>query len=324
MTSRRVRAAGERQTVPEKGNRNRAGFPLAVVIPHFGDPELTRACVASIQKSDLRGTRIYVVDGTLAGDLPFRPHRVVCVDAGGAEGFAARCSLAAEVAFVDGAENVMFLNNDAVAAPETPGQLVSFSRETGAGVVAPVVLRLGAPGTVESAGIDFDRLTGRVTQSHCGRPYAGIRFEYRFVEAVAATCMLVTSEAARTSGLFDPALSFYFEDVDFCLRARSKGVRIAVLKEARVWHAGAASFRSARPADRPYLVTKHHLEVCRRHGRPLPRVLHMAREAHIIALNAAYFALREGPSPVSLGAVIRGAKGHFGGCSDSSWTENKV
>jgi GT2 family glycosyltransferase len=294
-----------------------AGFPLAVVIPHFGDAELTRACVASIQKSDLRGTRLYVIEGAAAGDLLRRPHRVVLVDARGVEGFAARCNLAAEKAFRDGAENVMILNNDAVAAPETPRQLVAFARETGAGVVAPVVLRLDAPGTVESAGIDFDKTTGRVTQSFAGRPYASIRFEYRFLDAVAATCMLVSREAGRVAGLFDPALSFYFEDVDFCLRARAKGVRIAVLKEARVWHVGAASFRLARPAERAYLVTKHHLEVCRRHCRPLPRTLHLAREGHIIALNVAYFALREGPSPVSLAAVIRGAREHFGGSADS-------
>lgn len=297
--------------------RRVVGFPLAVIVPHFGDPELTRACVASVQRSDVSGLRVYVIDGAGAGELSRKPHKVVIVPSEGATGFSEKCNAAARKAFFDGATSVMFLNNDAITAPETPRQILNFMKETGAGIVAPVVLRLDAPGTVETAGIEFNRLTGRTLQSYAGRPYSEIRFEYRFLDAVAATCMAVTKEAAEKTGLFDPALSFYFEDVDLCLRARKRDVRIAVLKEARVWHVGAGSFRLSRQAGRAYLATRHHLEICRRHCRPLPHPLHLLREGHIIALNAACFTFTERPSSASLGAVFRGAKDHFGGCADS-------
>ena len=287
-------------------------YPLAVVVPHHGDPALTRACVASVMRARVKGTRVYVVDGTGAAPLPRGRHRTVLLDPRGEGGFAAICNHAAERAFADGAGAVLLLNNDAVVAPEAPAQLLAFARETGAGVVAPVVLRLADPAIVETAGIEFNAVTGRVRHWYAGRPYASIRYEYRFFEAVAATAMLVTRGAFDAVGrLFDPALTFYFEDVDFCLRARAAGVRIAVLKEARAWHVGAASFGGARAAERARLVVRHHLAVAARHGRPLAAPLRIARDGHIIMLNAAYFALRAAAPLDGLRAVLRGAREHY-------------
>lgn len=287
-------------------------FPLAVVVPHYGDPALTRDCIAAVMRTGVKGTRVYVVDGRRAAPLPRGRHRVITLDPAGAAGFAAICNLAAARAFDDGAAAVLLLNNDAIIDAEAPGQLLAFAGETGAGVVAPVVLTRADPAVVETAGIEFNAATGRVRHWYAGKPYAAIRYEYRFFEAVTGTAMLVTRGAyGAAGGLFDPALTFYFEDVDFCLRARANGVRIAVLRAARVWHAGAASFQGPRAAERARLVARHHLEVVARHGRPLPAALRLAREGHIIMLNAAYFAFRERAPFGGVAAVLRGAREYY-------------
>jgi len=291
-----------------------AAFPLAVVIPHAGDAALTRACITSLHQTTVMGTRIYIVDGKAAAPLPRGRHRVISVDPGGAAGFSARCNLGADRALRDGAKNLWFLNNDTTVDPAAPGLLLDFAAETGAGIVAPVVLKMTAPDTVETAGIEFNRATGRVRHAHAGRPHGAIRFEYRFFEAVTGTAMLVTRAACDAVGrLFDPSLPFYFEDVDLCLRARAAGVRIAVLRAAKVWHAGAASFQGPRAAERARLTVRHHLAVAARHGRPLPAPLRLAREGHIIMLNAVYFALRERAPLSVVAAVLRGARDWFEG-----------
>jgi N-acetylglucosaminyl-diphospho-decaprenol L-rhamnosyltransferase len=61
------------------------------------------------------------------------------------------------------------------------------------------------------------------------------------MEQVPGACMLVRREALESSGLFDEAYNFFYEDVDLCARCRRAGWEIWYVPEAKIMHRGAAS-----------------------------------------------------------------------------------
>ncbi|MCB2178765.1 glycosyltransferase [bacterium] len=53
---------------------------------------------------------------------------------------------------------------------------------------------------------------------------------------IAAMFMLMPAQVYSRVGGFDPNYPLYFEDVDFCLRAKNKGMRIGVVRDVQVVH----------------------------------------------------------------------------------------
>jgi GT2 family glycosyltransferase len=56
------------------------------------------------------------------------------------------------------------------------------------------------------------------------------------IDYVSGCCMLVSRRVFERIGLYDSKFFFYFEDVDFCIRASNAGFRIEVLTDTTVFH----------------------------------------------------------------------------------------
>jgi GT2 family glycosyltransferase len=130
------------------------------------------------------------------------------------------------------------------------------------------VLCAGAPGRIQTAGITLDLRTGRHRHHGAGRRYpdgpAGPPVD---VPAVSGCAMLLRSAALERVGPLDESLGWYFEDTDWCLRARRTGYRALVVPAARAWHEGAASFGGAADPRRIYYGTRNHLRTVQKFSR---------------------------------------------------------
>jgi GT2 family glycosyltransferase/glycosyltransferase involved in cell wall biosynthesis len=80
----------------------------------------------------------------------------------------------------------------------------------------------------------------------CAAAVRAARDDVHAVDAptIVGYCQYIRREAWRDVGPFDALLSprGYGEEVDWCLRARSRGWRIVICPDAYVWHKGGASF----------------------------------------------------------------------------------
>lgn len=56
------------------------------------------------------------------------------------------------------------------------------------------------------------------------------------IDYVSGCCMLVKREVFDTTGLFDERFFLYFEDVDFCIRAKKAGFKVVVEPKASIIH----------------------------------------------------------------------------------------
>lgn len=155
-------------------------------------------------------------------------------------GFAGGMNLGLKYALKNGAAEVILLNQDTVVPPDLVGKLVN----NGADIVSPVLYFKRDGQDIYDFGGKINWWTGRTSHlesfqkaSSCqskGRPYKDS--PKGPVDYVSGCCLLIKKEVFEKIGLFDERFFLYYEDVDFCLRARKAGFEIGVETSTVVYH----------------------------------------------------------------------------------------
>lgn len=151
--------------------------------------------------------------------------------------FSAMVNRAAEAATGD---VLCLLNNDTeVIAPDWLERMVGQLDRPGVGVVG--ALLLFTDGTIQHAGIHpgVDGLMGHGHKHRSGDDpgYFGRLTTPHEVAAVTGACLAVRREVFRSLGGLDAeCLPVAYNDVDFCLRARSAGLRVVLEPRAVLHH----------------------------------------------------------------------------------------
>jgi GT2 family glycosyltransferase len=227
---------------------------VTIVVLNWNLREDTLACLASLERADLRGARVLVVDnGSTDGSVEAIHARfpgVTVLPLPENRGFAGGHNAGIRAALADGAEAVLLLNNDTEVAPDfLPPLLEAMDSLPGVAVVSSAILRMDRPEMHDVAWseVRFDRR--HVVQLVGANALPGHGFDRRREVEIAVGCsLLIRAEALRTTGLFDEDYFAYHEDVDWCLRARKWGYRILYEPHSRVYHRGSRSTVRARPA----------------------------------------------------------------------------
>jgi GT2 family glycosyltransferase len=224
------------------------------------------------------------------------------------EGFAAGCNQGIREAMRLGATRILLLNSDARLDPEALGALeLALDDHPHLGIVGPVVVERGDPRIVQSLGMRYSPITGRMRHHGFGRQYDAQAIPaLREVDGVSGCAMLVRQTVFERIGLFFEDYFFGFEDLDLCLRARAAGFATACVGAAVVPHQGNASIGRASP-QRIYYATRNHLLLATRVSPRGSSVLRRLRAASIASLNFAFvLTTRQIPAREGLSAFVRG------------------
>jgi GT2 family glycosyltransferase len=237
-------SAGVRSRVEVKPSRTRPlGLPAcSIIIPVFGRAKFTKACLLAIERS------------VPAEEVPFE---MIVVDNGSTDktpellnslsslrtnvrvarfrenlGFARACNEGARLAR---GHYLIFLNNDTLP---TPGWLEKMARlaKTDAGIGIVGCKLLYPNGRIQHVGIAFDQ---NKNPRHIYRgfsadiPPATVCRDY---QAVTGACLLMERELYWSVGGMDETFKNSYEDVDLCLKVRSRGYRVVVCTDSVVYH----------------------------------------------------------------------------------------
>ncbi|MEM7202032.1 MAG: glycosyltransferase family 2 protein [Planctomycetota bacterium] len=217
---------------------------VTIVIPTRDRIEMLRRCVRSV----LRRTRypnwsILIVDNdsrdpeTLAQLETWRQHPKIAVRHDPRPFNYAALNNAAVAAC--GTPLVLLLNNDTeVIASGWLTGMVAWLYRPGVGAVGARLYY--GDDTVQHAGLTLG-VGGVASHGHKrfarGDPgYFGLIESAREVSAVTAACLLLRSSTYQEVGGLDEALAVAYNDVDLCLRLRSRGWRILYAPQAELWH----------------------------------------------------------------------------------------
>jgi GT2 family glycosyltransferase len=134
-------------------------------------------------------------------------------------------------------EWIWLLHDDCEPAPETLERLLrAASRDRSVVVLGPKVLDGSDRRVLREVGVSIDRAGRRVTGVEPGEIDQGQHDHNRAVMAVGSAGMLIRRDVWDRLGGFDPRLKLFRDDVDFCWRVHSAGLRVQVVTDAVLYH----------------------------------------------------------------------------------------
>lgn len=265
---------------------------ITVGIVNWNTREELRRCLASLEPEARTGTCVVVVDNASTDGSAAMVERefgwVKLIASPENLGFAGGANAAITASPAD---YTLILNPDVTVPPGAVGELVNYLKcAEGVAAVSPVLV--GEDGEPQEHLYRRFPSLGQLLLFWTGLAWISRRIpalRRRFLEhalpggaavpvdQLPGAAMLVSASALREVGLLDPDYFIWFEDVDWCYRARRAGYTLVVLPWVRVRHEGGASFRpwslQARAAQfyRAFFrfLCKHRLDRLRRWALPL-------------------------------------------------------
>lgn len=159
-----------------------------------------------------------------------------------------------------GGEYILLLNPDVRVKAGAVDALIRFA-EAHRDVAAVGCRLVGTDGKVQKSCrsfpeplgvfLEYVRLPRLFPRSKRIGSYRMTYFDYSTdaeVDQPMASCLLIPRKAWEDVGPFDERFPIFFNDVDWCYRAKEKGWRICFTPSAEVIHDGGASTRQARRA----------------------------------------------------------------------------
>ena len=183
-------------------------------------------------------------------------------------GFAGGCNIGIRCALGRGANYILLLNNDTVVDPAFLSALVQAAEKIPDGAsFCPKICYFDRPRVLQSTGGRVSPWTGRAWQVGRDRPDEGGHYDVEERDYADGACMLIRRSALERVGLLDEEYFAYWEETDWCDRAREEGLKSYYVPTSRVWHKAARS--QAPDAEYHYLYRRNAFLFLRKRKAPL-------------------------------------------------------
>lgn len=206
------------------------------VIVNYNGEEVLEDCLRSVFSSEYLNFEVVVVDNASSDASmcivkKFFP-KAHCLFQGENRGFAGGSNVGIRFALEHKAEYIFLLNNDAIIKKDTIAVLARYAKNDPRGVFSPLVLSSENPERVWFCGGHIDWFRMRATH----RKNFLVKTERISAEYLSGCALFIPKGAFYEVGLLDEEYFLYYEDADWCFRAREAGYRLWVVTKARVIH----------------------------------------------------------------------------------------
>lgn len=212
-------------------------------------------------------------------------------------GYAGGNNVGIDYAMKNGAGYILILNNDTLVDENLIEELLKVTNnDSHVGIVAPKIYF--------AKGFEFHK--NRYKESNRGKViwYAGgimdwqnVIASHRGVDEVdngqydsveetdfASGCaMMIRRDVFEKLGLFDEKYFLYYEDSDFCQRAKSGRYKILYAPKAILWHKNAGSAGGSGSALQDYYITRNRMLFAMRYAPIRSKVAIVRESLHLIA-----------------------------------------
>ena len=183
-------------------------------------------------------------------------------------GYAGNNNVGIRAALEAGAEWVLVLNEDTVLAPDCLEQMVKLGeQDPQIGIVGPMVYHFNEPQIIQSAG---GKMTPRWVSVHLSQNEldSGQYPDPHEVDWISGCAIMVRKAVIEQVGMIDARFFYYWEETEWCLRAREAGWKIFHHPQAHLWHKGVQRDYSPGP-NVTYYSTRNRLLMLSSHHAPL-------------------------------------------------------
>jgi GT2 family glycosyltransferase len=284
--------------VPEASGGTGQASKVAIAVLTWNGYATTRACLDSLRRLNEWPVPVAVVDNgsrepegeRLAAELG---SPVIAVRLDPNQGVPGGYNAGLKWAAANGFSHVLLMNNDTlVTDPEMLSRLVAAAAAADVAAVTPITTN--RDGSTYSAGGTMMWWTG--LSGHLRRP---LRFDRAYdVAWLDGPCLLVSLDAATVIGGLADEFVTYWEDVDWCVRARRAGYRCLVEPRTSILHLRGLTNPSAE-AEQMHL--RNRLLFIRRNGSSAVNIVSLA---FFLAFHIPAFVARRAGNTQSLKAAL--------------------
>ena len=244
---------------------------LSIVVLAWNQCDVTLACLDSLSVLNYPANRpeIILVDNGSTDDTT-RAVQASCPSVSVLTnkenlGYAGGNNVGLRHALVQDADYVCILNNDVRVSPDFLAPLLAACQSRpDVGIATPLVAEAVDSQKIWALGSAVNWKTAEVTRLHAGEPVSVWQFGAPLeVDVASGTAMLVSRQVLEQVGLLDEAFYLYYEETDWCLRARRAGYRILAVPSSVVWHKVSATLGQTSPVIDYYMVRNHLLFIAR-------------------------------------------------------------
>jgi GT2 family glycosyltransferase len=227
-------------------------FPkISIILLNWNGKKDTLECLASLQKVDYPNFQPIVVDNGSADDsvsvLRAAYPSVPILEAKSNLGFAGGNNLGIEWCLRHHADWILLLNNDTIVAPDFLDEFLRAAKEEPkAKILGAKILRYHHPDIIDHLGGFWNPQICEFVSPDSGQldhPY----FNMRAADYVCGAALLMHRSVPETIGLLEPKFFLFWEESDFCCRAKRCGFEVWTAPGAKVWHKVSASFTGGKP-----------------------------------------------------------------------------
>jgi len=210
------------------------------VVLNYNGREVLAECLRGLRQQDYLNLKISVVDNAStdgSDNIAESMEGVEIIRNSSNLFFAGGNNVGIHRAFDAGAAYVVLINNDTVSDAGLITALVSaIEAREGAGIAGPKIFYHEHPEMIWSAGGGIDFAKGWVRHRGIRQKDDGQFDEIAEVDYVTGCCLMFKRDVFQAIGGLDESFPMYFEDTDFCTRARKAGFKVLYVPQGRMWH----------------------------------------------------------------------------------------
>jgi len=224
---------------------------IFIILLNWNGKKDTLECLASLQKIDYPHFQPLIVDNGSTDDSisairSAYPH-IPILETKANLGFAGGNNVGIEWALAHHAEWILLLNNDTTVDPSLLTAFLAASREQPkAKILGAKILRYRDPAVIDHLGGLWDGQKGEFISPDSGKPDHP-HFAMQPADYVCGAAFFMHRSVPATIGLLEPRFFLFWEESDYCYRAKKAGFEVWTAPEAKIWHKVSSSFTGGKP-----------------------------------------------------------------------------
>ncbi len=212
---------------------------VSIVVVSYNGEKDTMECLKSI--SDLTYDNVDTIlvdqnskDGTVQAVKQHYPW-VRLIKNHQNDGITGGNNIGLKEALAHSTDYILLLNNDTIIEPSLLQKLVdALENDRSIGIASPTAFYYNRPDVICYAGIKIDcRGQNYGTE---GISINSLDMNIRETDLAAGGAVIIRKSVIEQIGLMDNRFFIYFDDTDFCARARQAGWKIMYIPTAKIWH----------------------------------------------------------------------------------------
>ena len=250
---------------------------IYIILLNWNNEEDTLECIESLEGINYDNYKIIVVDNGSEAESVLKIEKkypeLKIIKNKENFGFAGGNNIGIKYAMENGADYVLLLNNDTTVEKDFLEKLVEageLNKENG--LLGPKTNYHSEQNRIWFAGGKVSWLKNKGTHIGLDEIDSKQYDEIKEVDYLTGCCLLIKREIIEKIGVLEEDYFLYYEDTDFCLRAKNIGYKCLYIPEAKIYHKVS---RSTKPGSSSYIYyhTRNGFVMAKRTGSFLNKIV---------------------------------------------------